>query len=138
MLRGESLNEQDNLNNAAFVPFTNGIVYNSANEPVNGAGVPLSKLHSSPGRPYGKPRNLHAKWPSSISKAFKKQGLDWQADFAQAILHNKRERIKLWLKLLPYLVTTVNRVKVKRWKGKASRAALVALEALEGKPGKQE
>jgi hypothetical protein len=103
-----------------------------AGGPVNGAGVPLAKLNQSPGRPRGA-RNLHAKHPSSIAKAFSKAGLDWKADFAQAIKANRRDRIKLWLRLLPYLVTTTNRVRVRKWKGKASKAALVALEALEGK-----
>lgn len=98
--------------------------------PRNGAGVERSKLHDSPGRPKGA-RNLHAKHPSSISKAFAKAGLDWKIDFALAIKANNRARIKLWLRLLPYLVTTTNSVKVKKWKGKASKAALIALDALE-------
>lgn len=98
----------------------------------NGAGIEKAKLHQSPGRPKGA-RNLNAKHPSSIARAFKKAGLDWQADFALAIKGNKRERIKLWLKLLPYLVTTTNKIRVKKWKGKASKAALAALDALEGK-----
>ena len=100
---------------------------------VNGAGVPLAKLHQSTGRPKGA-RNLHAKHPSSISRAFKRAGLDWQTDFALAIKTNNRARIKLWLKLLPYLITQTNKtVRVKRWKGRASKAALIALDALEGR-----
>jgi hypothetical protein len=99
----------------------------------NGAGIDRRKLHASPGRPKGA-RNLNAKHPSSIGKAFFKAGLNWQVDFALAIKANNRARIKLWLRLLPYLVTTTNRVHVKKWKGKASRAAIIALEALEGKP----
>jgi hypothetical protein len=107
---------------------------NAAVEPVNGAGVPLSKLHSSPGKPYGLPRNLHAKHPSCVSRAFKKAGLDWQTDFAQAIMKNNTKRIAMWLKLLPYLITTTNKARVKSWdKRKASKAALIALDALEGK-----
>lgn len=100
--------------------------------PKNGAGIETRKLHQSPGRPKGA-RNLHAKHPSSIARAFKKAGLDWQLDFALAIKNNKRDRIALWLRLLPYLVTTTNKIAVKKWKGKASKAALIALEALEGK-----
>ena len=101
---------------------------------VNGAGIELSKLHQSPGRPAGAARNLHAKHPSAISRAFKKAGLDWQLDFALAIKANNRARIKLWLRLLPYLITQANHsTRVKRWKGKASKAALIALEALEGR-----
>lgn len=99
---------------------------------VNGAGIPLHKLRQSTGRPKGA-RNLNAKHPSSIARAFRRAGLDWQADFALAIKGNNRARIKLWLRLLPYLVTTTNKARVKKWKGKASRAALAALDALEGK-----
>lgn len=95
-------------------------------------GIPIHKLSSHTGRPRGTP-NTHAKHPSSIAKAFKRAGLDWQTDFALSIKNNKRERIKLWLRLLPYLVTTHNTVKVRKWKGKASKAALIALDALEGK-----
>lgn len=100
---------------------------------INGAGIELHKLHSSPGRPKGA-RNLHAKHPSSISRAFLKAGLNWQTDFALAIKANNGRRIKLWLKLLPYLITQTNHsTSVKRWKGKASKAAMIALQALEGK-----
>lgn len=99
---------------------------------LNGAGIERAKLNQSPGRPKGA-RNLHAKHPSSIARAFAKAGLNWQADFADAIKRNRRDRIKLWLRLLPYLVTTTNKtIKVKKWKGKASKAALIALDALEG------
>lgn len=111
----------------------------------NGAGIETSRLHASTGRPKGA-RNLHAKHPSAISRAFRKAGLDWQTDFALAIKAANdralppasralaRQRIALWLKLLPYLITQTNHsTSVKRWKGKASRAALIALEALEGK-----
>ena len=99
----------------------------------NAAGIESDKLHQSPGRPKGA-RNLHAKHPSSISRAFKKAGLNWQIDFALAIKANNRARIKLWLKLLPYLITQTNKtVRVKRWKGRASKAALIALDALEGR-----
>ena len=101
--------------------------------PVNGAGIELSKLHQSTGRPKGA-RNLRAKHPSSIAKAFKRAGLDWQTDFALAIKNNNGRRIKLWLKLLPYLITQTNHsTKVRKWRGKASRAAIVALDALEGR-----
>lgn len=99
----------------------------------NSIGIPRDRLNRSPGRPRGA-RNLHAKHPSSIAKAFKKAGLDWQQDFALAIKNNRRERIRLWLRLLPYLITQRNHATtVKRWKGKASKAALIALGALEGK-----
>jgi hypothetical protein len=101
--------------------------------PTNGAGIETSKLRQSTGRPKGA-RNLHAKHPSAISKAFARAGLDWKQDFARAIKGNDRERIQLWLRLLPYLITQTNHsTRVKRWKGKASKAAMVALEALEGR-----
>lgn len=118
----------------------------------NGIGIDRRKLRLSTGRPKGV-RNLNAKHPSSIAKAFRRAGLDWQADFAGAIKMageygltpetkkiaeaNRawaRERIAMWLKLLPYLVTTTNRLKVRKWKGKASKAAVIALNALENKP----
>jgi hypothetical protein len=98
----------------------------------NGAGIPLDRLRRSTGRPKGA-RNLNAKHPSSIARSFKKAGLDWAQDFALAIKANNRLRIKLWLRLLPYLITTTNKQRVKRWKGKASKAALIALQTLEGK-----
>ncbi len=69
--------------------------------------------------------------PSALAQSFKKAGLDWKADFAAAIKANRRDRIKLWLRLLPYMITTNHRAKVKKWKGRASRAALIALEAME-------
>lgn len=84
----------------------------------------------------GRPKGFSgrsSKMPSALAQAFKKAGLDWKEDFALAIKANKRDRIKLWLKLLPYMITTSSRAKVKRWKGKPSRAAMIALEALESK-----
>lgn len=99
----------------------------------NAIGIDRRKLTESTGRPKGS-RNLHAKHPSSLAKRFKTAGLDWATDFAEAIKANNRERIGMWLKLLPYMVTTTNKLKVRKWKGKASKAAIVALDALEGKP----
>ena len=83
-----------------------------------------------PGRPKGFD-GTKTKQPSALAQAFKKAGLDWKVDFALAIKNNKRDRIKLWLKLLPYMITTSKRTKVGRWKGKPSKAAQVALEAME-------
>jgi hypothetical protein len=98
-----------------------------------GDGTALSKLSTHPGRPKGlSPKSV--KHASSIAKRLKAAGVDWVVDFAEAIKANRRERIKLWLRLLPYLVTnTSGKLKVKRWKGRASKAALIALDALEGK-----
>lgn len=84
----------------------------------------------------GRPRGFdgtRCKMPSALAQAFKRAGLDWREDFALAIKANKRDRIKLWLKLLPYLITTQGRSKVRKWKGRPSKAALIALETLEGK-----
>ena len=88
------------------------------------------KQRNKGGRPLGS-SGLNSKQPSAIARAFKAAGLDWKTDFALAIKANKRERIALWLRLLPYLITTGKRAKVKKWKGRASKAALVALEAME-------
>lgn len=96
----------------------------------NGAGIPIERLRQSPGRPKGKA--LRGKRPSAMGMKFIRAGLDWQTDFALAIKANRRERIKLWLRLLPYLVTATNRVRPKRWNGRASKAALAALETMEG------
>jgi hypothetical protein len=101
--------------------------------PTNGAGIPRERLHASTGRPKGA-RNLHAKHPSSLAKRLKVAGVDWIEHLAHAIKTNDRERIQMWLKLLPYLVTTTNKLRVRKWRGKASKAAMVALEALEGRP----
>lgn len=82
----------------------------------------------------GRPKGFdgtRSRMPSAMAQAFKRNGLDWMKDFSDAIKTNKRERIKLWLKLLPYMITTTKRAKVKRWKGKASKAAVLALEAME-------
>ena len=75
--------------------------------------------------------NQNGRNPSVIAKRFKLFGLDWMQDFAEAIKANKKERIKLWLKLLPYMITTHKKTKVKKWKQGASKAALIALEAME-------
>jgi hypothetical protein len=112
---------------------------------VNGAGIELSKLHQSPGRPRGKRGPLNAKHPSSLARRLKKHGVDWVEYFAEAVKACRlkpsppsakaqaRRDVTMWLKLLPYLVTTHNMVKVKKCKGKPSKAAIMALNALEGK-----
>jgi hypothetical protein len=63
----------------------------------------------------------------------KHAGVDWVADLAQALKANDLARINMWMKLLPYLVVTQGHRRAKRFKGKASKAALVALGALEGR-----
>jgi hypothetical protein len=97
----------------------------------NGAGIERYRLTRSPGRPKGS-HTPAAKHASAIARRFRQAGLDWATDFARAIKANDKERIALWLRLLPYMVTTASRLRVRKWKGKASRAAIVALEALEG------
>ena len=92
--------------------------------------VPPAEPRNKGGRPKGYP-GTKSKMPSALAQAFKRAGLDWREDFALAIKANKRDRIKLWLKLLPYLITSSGRSKVKRWKGRPSKAAMIALEAME-------
>jgi len=108
-----------------------GAAEDLASSPLAVSPQSLAKLNKG-GRPVGS-RNLHAKHPSSIAKRFAKAGLDWAADFADAIRHNRRERIRMWMRLLPYLITTTNKTRVRKWTGKASRAAKLALEAMEGR-----
>lgn len=94
---------------------------------------PCQNQQESP-RKIGRPKGFdgtRSRMPSAIAQSFRKAGLDWKQDFALAIKANNRPRIKLWLRLLPYMITTSHRTKVKRWKGRASKAALVALEAME-------
>lgn len=109
----------------------------------NGAGIPLTKLNKSTGP--RNPRNLHAKHPSSLARRLKAHGVDWVQYLAAAMKamanpglpnsqrNRARDDVRMWLRMLPYMVTTTNKVRVKRWKGKASKAAIVALEALEGR-----
>lgn len=95
----------------------------------------LMKGRPKGGRPKGS-SNKHAKQPSAIAKAFLSVGLDWRIDFAMAIKANKRERIKMWLRLLPYMITMSNQAKVsKRLKGRASKAGREALAKMEREYG---
>jgi hypothetical protein len=87
---------------------------------------------SKPGRPVGS-SNLHSKYPSSIAQRLKAAGVDWVVDLAQALKANDSARIAIWMRLLPYLVVTQGHRRVKRSKGRASRAAMQALEELEGR-----
>jgi hypothetical protein len=115
-----------------------------ASPDINGAGIDRTKLRESPGRPKGA-RNLHAKHPSSLAKRLKLHGVDWvqqlataikaagNMDYKLALRAQARDDVRMWLRALPYLVTTTNTVKVRKWKGKASKAALAALNALEGR-----
>ncbi len=100
---------------------------------------PVSRLG---GRPKGFD-GTRSRMPSALAQSFKKNGLDWKIDFASAIKaasdfslpkasrNEAKERIKLWLRLLPYMITSSRRTKVKHWKGRPSKAAQIALEAME-------
>jgi len=77
--------------------------------------------------------NLHSKQPSGIAKRLRAVGVDWVTSFAVAIKTNDKELLSLWLRLLPYLIVTQGHRRIKRGKGKASRAALAALNELEGR-----
>lgn len=109
----------------------------------NGAGIETAKLRQSTGRPKGA-RNLHAKHPSSLARRLQGHGVDWTKCLAEAIKTyatgttralrlEAREDVRMWLKALPYMVTATNTVKVRKWKGRASKAATAALDALEGR-----
>ena len=75
--------------------------------------------------------NLHSKHPSGIALRMKVLGVDWVASFAVAVKRNDKQLLSLWLRLLPYLIVTQGHKRVKRMKGKASKAALAALDELE-------
>lgn len=83
-----------------------------------------------PGRPAGS-SNLHSKHPSGIAQHLKRIGVDWLDSFAIAVKTNDKELLTIWLKLLPYMIVTQGHRKVKRSKGRASKAALAALAELE-------
>jgi hypothetical protein len=83
----------------------------------------------------GHPRgttNLHSKQPSGIAKRLRAAGVDWVIDLAAAIKSNNETRINMWLRLLPYLIVTQGHRRIKKGKGRVSRAALSALAELEG------
>jgi hypothetical protein len=82
------------------------------------------------GRPVGS-TNLHSKYPSSIATRLKAAGIDWIVSFGAAIKSNDKQLLTLWLRLLPYLIVTQGHKRVKHFKGRASKAALQALDELE-------
>jgi hypothetical protein len=84
------------------------------------------------GRPKGS-TNLHSKSPSGIAMRLRMAGVDWVVDLAAAIKANNETRINMWLKLLPFLVVTQGHRQPRRGKGRASKAALQALNELEGR-----
>ncbi len=82
------------------------------------------------GRPVGS-SNIHSKHPSSIAIRLKLAGVNWIDSFAVAVKRNDKQLLTIWLRLLPYLVVTGGHRRVKRSKGRASKAALEALAELE-------
>ena len=96
-----------------------------------GQSETFESLKAKRGRAIGS-SNLDSNQHTSISLAFKRSGLDWRDNLAKAILNDDKARIRLWLKLLPYLVSK-NHKKIKRQKGRARKAALADLEDLEGR-----
>lgn len=89
--------------------------------PVNKPGVRLNNV------------NLHSKQPSGIATRLRSAGIDWVADLAAALKANDAARIAVWLKLLPYLVVSGGKPRAAKPKRRASKAALEALNELEGK-----
>ena len=78
--------------------------------------------------------NLHSKHPSGIATRLKAIGVDWIVSFGAAITANDKELLSLWVRLLPYLIVSPTGYrKIKRTKGRASKAALAALDDLEGR-----
>ena len=98
--------------------------------------IPINSDATDTPRPNGvrlNTSNLHSKHPSSIAQRLKAAGVDWIVDLAIALKANDKERIALWMRMLPYLVVTQGHRKIKRTKGRASKAALAALNELEGR-----
>jgi hypothetical protein len=77
--------------------------------------------------------NIHSKQPSGIANRLRAHGIDWIASFGMAIQKNDKVLLSLWLRLLPYLIVTQGHRRVKKFKGHASKAAIAALEDLEGR-----
>lgn len=75
--------------------------------------------------------NIHSKSQSGIAMRLKLAGVNWIESFGVAIKNNDKELLTLWLRLLPYLVVTGSHKRAKRFKGRASKAALAALSELE-------
>jgi len=101
---------------------------------------PIDYVPRTPGKRFakstGRPKNsvnLYSKQPSAIATRLKAAGVDWVVDLAQAIKTDNETRIDMWIKLLPYLIVSQGHRKIKRGKGRASKAAIIALDALEGR-----
>ena len=97
--------------------------------------IPIQSDNVSP-RPTGvrlNSVNIHSKQPSGISKRLKAAGINWIESFGAAIKANDKQLLTIWLRLLPYLIVTQNHKRVKKFKGHASKAAVKALDELEGR-----
>lgn len=92
------------------------------------------------GRPVGT-SNVGARQPSGLSKAFRQSGLNWQKDFAKAILENNKERMQFWIRMMPQMYTLAG---IRRPTGRehgaagASRTSKEALETLKRMEGRQQ
>lgn len=130
----EELAKIDVTGSSTIAPNASRTIQDAQKPPLEARNKGVDGTHplNKGGRPKGF-NGMRSKMPSALAQAFKKAGLDWKVDFAIAIKNNKRERIKLWLKLLPYMITTSSKIKVRSWKGKPSKAAMIALETLEGR-----
>lgn len=76
-----------------------------------------------------------ARQMTSLAQRFRDSGLDWRADFADAIRARQWRRIDLWVRLMPYLLTggKKERPNAPRGKRRLTRAALAKLKELEGR-----
>lgn len=100
--------------------------------PTNPPALAFDRVPHKGGRPKNS-SNLHSKYPSSIAMRLKRLGVDWVESFAIAVKRNDKQLLTLWIRLLPYLIVTQGHARMKRKKGRASKAALQALNELEGR-----
>lgn len=84
------------------------------------------------GRPKGR-SNRASRQMTSLAQSFRDAGLDWRADFAQAIKARKWKLIQLYVRLMPYMLTGGAKAPLRApvRKGKLTKAALAALKDLE-------
>lgn len=114
-------------------------------EPTNAAGlkglVPDSLMGPLPatlaargktGRPAGG-SNRASRQMTSLAQRFRECGLDWRADFADAIKARQWRRIQLWVKLMPYMLTGGKKAELRAPAGKRrlTKTALAKLKELE-------
>jgi hypothetical protein len=97
--------------------------------------IPIQPIVDMPPKPGARlnTSNLHSKHPSGIAIKLKAIGVDWLVPFGAALKSNNKQLLSLWLRLLPYFVVTVGHRRIRRIKGRASKAAMLALKELEGR-----